>query len=149
MRNGNWSSAPPARRERDGGALPPATHSPRRIVDAILYVARTGCAWRQLPPDFPSWKTVYWYFMRWNANGTLDHLHNALREKVRIAEGRNAEPTAGIVDAQSIRGADTVGKNSRGYDAGRIVRRAPASPWVRIRSPARMFGPRPLAGFGV
>ena len=79
----------------------PVTHSRRRIVDAILYVARTGCAWRQLPHDFPSWKTVYWYFARWNANGTLDHLHNALREKVRIAEGHNAEPTAGIVDAQS------------------------------------------------
>jgi transposase len=99
----------------------PVTHSRRRIVDAILYVARTGCAWRQLPHDFPSWKTVYWYFTRWNTNGTLDHLHNALREKVRIAEGRNSEPTAGIVDAQSIRGADTVGKNSRGYDAGKKV----------------------------
>jgi transposase len=99
----------------------PVTHSRRRIVDAILYVARTGCAWRQLPHDFPSWKTVYWYFTRWNSNGTLDHLHNALREKVRIAEGRNAEPTAGIVDAQSIRGADTVGKESRGYDAGKKI----------------------------
>ena len=64
---------------------------------------------------------MYWYFTRWNANGTLDHLHNALREKVRIAEGRNAEPTAGIVDAQSIRSADTVGKNSRGYDAGKKI----------------------------
>ena len=64
---------------------------------------------------------MYWYFTRRNANGTLDHLHNALREKVRIAEGRNAEPTAGIVDAQSIRGADTVGKNSRGYDAGEKI----------------------------
>lgn len=66
----------------------PVTHSPRRIVNAILSVARTGCAWRQLPHDFPSWKTVYWYFTRRNANGMLDHLHNPLREMVRIAEGR-------------------------------------------------------------
>src|SRR5919202_1184795 len=99
----------------------PLTHSRRRIVNAIEYVARTGCAWRQLPHDFPSWKTVYWYFTRWSTNGTLDHLHNALREKVRVAEGRNPEPTAGIVDAQSIRGADTVGKDSRGYDAGKKI----------------------------
>ena len=99
----------------------PLTHSRRRIVDAILYVARTGCAWRQLPHDFPSWKTVYWYFTRWSTNGTLDQLHNALREKVRVAEGRNPEPTAGIVDAQSIRGADSVGKDGRGYDAGKKI----------------------------
>ncbi len=75
----------------------------------------------KLPHDFPSWKTVYWYFTRWNNNGTLDHLHNALREKVRVAEGRNPEPAAGIVDAQSIRGEDTGGKDSRGYDVGKEI----------------------------
>jgi transposase len=74
-----------------------------------------------LPSDFPRWKTVYWYFTKWKEDGTLDRLHDALRDGVRITEGRRSKPTAGIVDAQSIRGADTVGKDSRGYDAGKKI----------------------------
>ncbi len=62
---------------RGGGR--PAIHSRRRIVDAILYVTRTGCSWRQLPHDFPPWDTVYWYFKRWNSDGITDRLHDALR----------------------------------------------------------------------
>ena len=93
----------------------------REIVNAILYVVRAGCAWRLLPRDFPSWKTVYWYFCKWKRDGTLDLLHDTLRERVRAAEGRKAQPSAGIVDAQSIRGADTVGKETRGYDAGKKI----------------------------
>src|SRR5258708_26287988 len=93
----------------------------REVVNAILYVVRSGCAWRLLPRDFPSWQTVYWYFQKWDADGTLDLLHDALRYKVRVAEGRNPNPTASIVDAQSIRGADTVGRETRGYDAGKKV----------------------------
>lgn len=93
----------------------------REIVNAILYLVRSGCAWRLLPREFPSWQTVYWYFTTWNADGTLDRVHDALREAVRAAEGRNKEPTAGIVDAQTIKGADTVGRKTRGYDAGKKV----------------------------
>lgn len=93
----------------------------RPIVDAILYLARTGCSWRQLPVDFPPWKTVYSYFAAWAADGTLDNVHDALRRQVRAAEGRDSEPTAAIVDSQSVKGADTVGKPSRGYDAGKKI----------------------------
>jgi transposase len=99
----------------------PEKHGRREMVDAILYVVRTGCAWRQLPKDFPPWETVYWHFKRWRDDGSLDALHDALRSKVREAEGRQAQPTAAIIDAQSVKGADTVGRATRGYDAGKKV----------------------------
>lgn len=100
------------------GGRPP-THARRRIVEAIQYVNRTGCAWRQLPHDFPPWQTVYWYFRMWNDAGMTDRIHDALRAAVRDRDGRDPMASAGIVDAQSIKGADTVGRNSRGYDAGK------------------------------
>lgn len=99
----------------------PAKHSRRQIVNAILYVNRTGCSWRQLPHEFPPWDTVYWYFKIWNQAGVTDRIHDALRAAVRDAHGRDPMPSAGIVDAQSIKGADTVGRDSRGYDAGKKV----------------------------
>lgn len=88
-------------------------------MEAILYLDRTGCAWRMLPHDFPLWDTVYWYFQRWNADGTSDRINDALRAEVRNAAGRDPMASAGIVDSQSVKGSDTVGKDSRGYDAGR------------------------------
>jgi len=103
---------------RSGGR--PAIHPRRRIVEAILYVNRTGCSWRQLPHDFPPWDTVYWYFKRWNAEGTTDRIHDALRAATRDAAGRDPMASAGIV-ARSVKGADTVGTSSRGYDAGKKV----------------------------
>ncbi len=104
---------------RGGGR--PAIHPRRRIVEAILYVNRTGCSWRQLPHDFPPWDTVYWYFKRWNAEGSTDRIHDALRAAARDAAGRDPLASAGIVDAQSVKGADTVGRDSRGFDAGKKV----------------------------
>lgn len=99
----------------------PAIHSRRRIVNAILYVNRTGCSWRQLPHDFPPSDTVYWYLKSWNEAGVTDRIHDALRAAVRDADGRDPMASAGIVDAQSVKGADTVGNISRGYDAGKKV----------------------------
>lgn len=99
----------------------PAKHPRRRIVDAISYVNRTGCSWRQLPHDFPPWDTVYWYFQCWAEDGTTDRIHNALRDRVRDAYGRDPMASAGIVDSQSVKGADTVGSGSRGYDAGKKI----------------------------
>jgi transposase len=96
-------------------------HSRRAIVDAILYVVRTGCSWRQLPVDFPPWPTVYWHFNRFNDRGVTERILDELREAVRIAHDRDPEPSAGIIDSQSVRGADTVGAGSRGYDAGKKV----------------------------
>lgn len=99
----------------------PEKHPRRDIVDAILYVVRTGCAWRQLPVDFPPWQTVYWYFVRWEEAKVTEQMLTALRRRVRAAQGRAEEPTAGIIDSQSVKGADTVGRESRGYDAGKKV----------------------------
>ena len=99
----------------------PEKHPRREIVNAILYVLRTGCAWRMLPRDFPPWQTVYWYFKRWRDDGTVAHDHDRLRDRVRDEAGRDPMASAGIIDAQSVKGADTVGAASRGFDAGKKV----------------------------
>jgi transposase len=96
-------------------------HPRRAIVDAILYVVRSGCSWRQLPIDFPPWQTVYWQFQQWEQRQVTERILEELREQVRIAEGREPEPSAGIIDSQSVKGADTVGRDSRGYDAGKKI----------------------------
>src|SRR3954451_22080032 len=100
------------------GGRPPKVPR-RRIVDAILYLDRTGCSWRQLPHDFPPWDTVYFYFSRWAADGTVDRIHDALRNAVRDAAGRDPMASAGAVDSQTVPGGSTVGKGSRGWDAGK------------------------------
>jgi transposase len=99
----------------------PEKHPRREIVNAILYVLRTGCAWRMLPHDFPPWQTVYWYFKRWREDGVVDQLHDRLRDQVRDRAGRDPAVSAGIIDAQSVRAADTVATATRGYDAGKRV----------------------------
>src|SRR5262245_65178750 len=102
------------------GGRPPK-HPLRAIVDAIRYLVRSGCAWRLLPSDFPPPGTVYWWFAKWAADGTLAQLHDTLREQVRVQAGRAPTPTAAIIDSQSVLAADTVGKHSRGWDAGKKV----------------------------
>jgi putative transposase len=102
------------------GGRPP--QYPRRdIVDAIRYVDRTSCQWRALPADFPPWDTVYHYYRAWSRDGTLTRMHDGLRMQVRQALGRDADPTAAAADSQSVRAAETVGKTSRGYDAGKKI----------------------------
>lgn len=96
-------------------------HPRRAIIDGILYVVRTGCSWRQLPVDFPPWPTVYWHFRRLNQRGVTERIMDELREQVRLAHDRQPEPTAGVIDSQSVKGADTVGADSRGYDAGKRI----------------------------
>lgn len=105
---------------RPGRAVDPK-HSRRDIVDAILYVVRTGCAWRQLPFDYPPWQTVYWYFVRWEQAKVTEQILSVLRRRVRAQQGRAAEPSAGIIDSQSVKGADTVPCTSRGYDANKKI----------------------------
>ena len=77
--------------------------SRRAVVNAILYVARTGCQWRLLPRDFPNWSTVYSCYHRWAWNGTLDKMHGALRAQVRSVHGKSEQPSAAIVDSQSVK----------------------------------------------
>ena len=91
----------------------------RWVINAILYVVRTGCQWRMLPKDFPNWSTVYGIFWRWRNDGTWERIHDALREKVRKAEGKKSTPTVAIIDSQSIRTAE--GGEERGYDAAKKI----------------------------
>src|SRR3954470_9127056 len=96
-------------------------HPRREIVNAILYVVRSGCPGRYLPADLPPWQTVYWYFVRWEDAGVTEKLLATLRTKAQAAQGRDPQPSAGVIDSQSVKGADTVGRDSRGYDAGKKV----------------------------
>jgi putative transposase len=99
----------------------PEAHPRREIVNAILYVTHTGCPWRSLPRDFPPWGTVYGLFARWHDAGVVSVLHDALRDTSRQLEGKDRQPTAGVIDSQSVKGAQTVDAVSRGYDAGKKV----------------------------
>jgi putative transposase len=95
-------------------------HARREIVDAIRYRVRTGCAWRLLPHDFPPWKTVYNTHRKWAKSGAMKLANDALRERVRELEGRAAEPSAAIVDSQSVKGS--VQTCDAGFDAGKKVK---------------------------
>ena len=100
----------------------PIIYPRRDIVDAIRYLDRTGCQWDALPADFPHHKLVYHYFKTWTGDGTLTRMHNSLREQIRHqVEDRHRQPSAALVDSQSLRAAETVGRSSRGYDAGKKV----------------------------
>jgi transposase len=110
---------PPGNTTGRGGR---AEKHPRRLVlDAIFYLVRGGIAWAALPLGFPPYQTVYGLFTRWTRHGIWQHIHDALRDLVRVHEGRDPLPTAAIIDSQSVRGADTVPARSRGYDAGKKI----------------------------
>jgi transposase len=97
----------------------PGTYCRRDVVDAVRYLTHNGPVWRALPADLPHWRTVYGYVRDWQASGATRRMHDELREAVRVLAGRSPAPTAAIIDSQSVKAADTVGKHSRGYDAGK------------------------------
>lgn len=77
--------------------------SSRELLNAMFYIVKSGCQWRMLPRDFPAWQTVYWYFQRWQKDGTWQRIHDSLRRRVRKSSMRNPEPTVAMIDSQSVK----------------------------------------------
>jgi transposase len=99
----------------------PEGYCHRQMIDAVFYVTDNGTKWRSLPVDFPPWDRVYAFSRRWRKAGLPKELHDRLRDKVRLTEGRDVEPTAGIIDSQSVKAAASVPAASRGYDGGKKI----------------------------
>jgi transposase len=99
----------------------PEGYCHRQMLDAIRYLVDNGIKWRSMPVDFPCWKRVYAFFIRWRDNQLVKEFHDRLRARTREAAGRDAEPTAGIIDAQSVKAAANVPAESRGFDGGKLI----------------------------
>ncbi len=99
----------------------PEKHCRRLIVDAIFYLVRGGIQWRMLPAQFPPHQTVYGYYQRWTKAGAWEQITDTLRDRERLRQGRNPQPSAAIIDSQSVKAAETVARGSRGYDAGKKI----------------------------
>jgi putative transposase len=97
----------------------PVQYDRREVLNAILYVARTGCQWRMLPHDLPHWKTAYSYFVDWHDAGVFEAINDSLRVEVRVRAGRNPEPSAGIIDSQSVKIVANIGY--AGFDGAKKV----------------------------
>ena len=94
-------------------------HPFRELLNAVFYLVKTGCQWRNLPKDFAPWRTVYHYFRLWKRNGLWEAIHAHLREHVRLVDGRKRHASAGIIDSQSVKSTEC--SDTRGYDAGKKV----------------------------
>ncbi len=99
----------------------PEGYCHRQMIDAIRYLVDNGIKWRAMPSDFPPWPRVYAFFARWRDAGLVTELHDRLRGAVREAEGRDQEPSAAIVDSQSVKADATVALTTRGFDAGKKI----------------------------
>lgn len=116
-----WAWIAPLVQQPKGKPGRPRRVDTREVVNAIFYVVRTGCQWRMLPHDFPVWQTVYYYYNKWSQDGTWDKIMALLRGEVRAREGRDPDPTAGIMDSQTVKSTETSGE--RGWDGGKKDKR--------------------------
>ncbi|MET8130375.1 IS5 family transposase [Streptomyces sp. NPDC005065] len=105
----------PVRDLQKGGGV--RKYGDRLVLDSIFYVLRSGCQWRMLPRDLMPWDAAHRWFTKWRGDGTWDRIHDELRRQVRIEAGRDPEPSAAVIDAQSIKSSE--GGEARGFDAGK------------------------------
>ena len=103
-----FSTQPPV-----GKSGRPRQYPQREIINGIFYVLRTGCTWDMMPHDLPPWRTCNHYFSRWRRDGTWQRVHDALRERLRVASGRNATPSAAVMDSQSVKSTEKGGLKNR------------------------------------
>lgn len=115
-----WAVIEPLLPEAKWGGRPRTTDT-RRVVDAILYLVKSGCQWRMLPDSFPSWQTVYWYFKNWRKDGTLRKIHQSLVKKARRRAGKRMYPTVALLDSQSVKTGKMVSLD-KGFDGGKRVK---------------------------
>jgi len=102
LNDAEWAILEPLLPEVKPGGRPRSVEM-REILNAIFYRERTGCAWEMLPHDFPPSKTVYDYFNQWSKDGTWEQINGVLVRRLRVADGREAEPSAAIIDSQSVK----------------------------------------------
>ncbi|ASN25170.1 IS5/IS1182 family transposase [Streptomyces pluripotens] len=99
----------------------PEAYCHRVMLDAIRYLVDNGIKWRAMPADFPPWDRIYAFFRRWRDHALVKEFHDRLRARVREELGRDAQPTAGVIDSQSVKADAVVGADSRGFDGGKLV----------------------------
>ncbi|MBP2053796.1 transposase [Streptomyces griseochromogenes] len=109
----------PGRLRGRGG--PPEAYCHRAMLDAVRYLVDNGIKWRAMPADFPPWERVYAFFRRWRDHVLVKEFHDRLRSRIREREGRDTEPTAGVIDSQSVKADAVVGSDSRGFDGGKLI----------------------------